>query len=319
MPRPIALTLLAATALLAAACSAGGGAGETPSAVPSTAPSAAPSEAASVAPSASADACATEGLAVTTPGTLTIGADNPAFPPYFQPPAEGQTATEPWELGDPTNGQGFEAAVAYAIAEQLGFADAEVTWVPVPFNNAIQPGDKDFDLYLTQVSYSAERAEAVDLSVGYFDLVQSVVGLSDTPIASVTSVAGLKDVKLGAPVGTTSLTYITDIIQPTQEPSVYDTLDAAIQAVQAGQIDGVVVDLPTAFFVTAVQLENGTIVGALPTADGQEVEHFSVVLDLDSPLTPCVDAAIEAIRADGTLQAITDEWITGQGAPALTP
>ena len=319
MPHRSVLTLLAVLALLVVACSAGGGSGDTPSPAPSTASSSAPSAAASVAPSASADACAKDDLSVATPGALTIGADNPAFPPYFQPPAEGGTATPPWELGDPTNGQGFEAAVAYEIAERLGFAEGEVAWIPVPFNNAIQPGDKDFDLYLTQVSYSAERAQAVDLSVGYFDLVQSVVGLSDNPIATVTTVAGLKDLKLGAPVGTTSLTYITEIIQPTQEPSVYDTLDAAIQAVQAGQIDGVVVDLPTAFFVTAVQLENGKIVGSLPTAPGQEVEHFSVVLDLDSPLTACVDAAIEAMRADGTLQTITDEWITGQGAPALTP
>ena len=319
MPIRRTLPFVATLALLVAACSGAGGASPTASDAPSTAPSTAPSEAASVAPSASADACAAENLVLTTDGTLTIGADNPAFPPYYQPPAEGETGTEPWELGDPNNGQGFEAAVAYAIAEKLGFAEGEVTWIPVPFNNAIQPGDKDFDLYLTQVSYSAERAEAVDLSVGYFDLVQSVVGLADNDIASVTSVAGLKDVRLGAPIGTTSLTYITEVIQPTAEASVYDTLDAAIQAVSAGQIDGVVVDLPTAFFVTAVQLENGRIVGSLPTAAGQEVEHFSAVLDKDSPLTPCVDAAIEAIRADGTLQAITDEWITGQGAPALTP
>ncbi len=318
MPNRRTLSFVTALAVLVAACN-GAGASVAPSEAPSTAPSVVPSEAPSVAPSASADACAKESLALTTAGTLTIGADNPAFPPYFQPPAEGQTGTDPWELGDPNNGQGFEAAVAIEIAERLGFAGGEVTWIPVPFNNAIQPGDKDFDLYLTQVSYSAERAEAVDLSVGYFDLVQSVVGLADNPIASVTTVAGLKDVKLGAPVGTTSLTYITEIIQPTQEPNVYDTLDAAIQAVLAGQIDGVVVDLPTAFFVTAVQLENGKIIGSLPTAAGQEVEHFSVVLDLDSPLTPCVDAAIEAMRADGTLQAITDEWITGSGAPALTP
>jgi polar amino acid transport system substrate-binding protein len=250
-------------------------------------------------------------------GTLTIGADNPAFPPYYQPPAEGQTATDPWELGDPNNGQGFEAATALAIADALGFSQSEVTWVPVPFNNAIQPGPKDFDLYLTQVSFSEERAQAVDLSDGYFDLNQAVVGVAGTPIDDVTTVAGLKDFKLAAPIGTTSLTYITDTIQPTQEPAVFDTLDAAVQAVISGQADGVVVDLPTAFFITAVQMENGTIVGSLPTAG--EVEHFSVVLDKDSPLTDCVNTAIAQITDDGTLAAITDEWITGQGAPALTP
>jgi polar amino acid transport system substrate-binding protein len=158
----------------------------------------------------------------------------------------------------------------------------------------------------------------VDLSDGYFDLNQSVVALADTPIADATSIAGLKEFVLGAPIGTTSLTYITEVIAPTADPKVYDTLDAAIQALSNGQVDGVVVDLPTAFFVTAVQLENGTIVGSLPTA-GQETEHFSVVLDLGSPLTACVNEAIAAITADGTLAAITEEWITGQGAPAIAP
>jgi polar amino acid transport system substrate-binding protein len=317
MRRIASLTSAALLALVVAACSSAG-ASPSASTAPSEAPSIAPSVAPSVAPSEAVDACAPETLATKTAGTLTIGADNPAFPPYYQPPAEGQTATEPWELGDPTNGQGFEAATAMAIADALGFAPAQVTWVPVPFNNAIQPGAKDFDLYLTQVSFSEERAQAVDLSDGYFDLSQAVVGLADNPIAQVTSVAALKDFKLGAPVGTTSLTYVTDVIQPTTDASVYDTLDAAIQAVSAKQIDGVVVDLPTAFFVTAVQLENGAIVGSLPTA-GQQVEHFSVLLDKDSPLTACVNEAIAGIKADGTLQAITDEWITGQGAPVLTP
>ncbi len=313
---------LATSALLVsiavAACS-GSGASPSPSAaVPSEAPSTAPSEAPSVAPSPTPDACAKENLALTTPGTLTIGADNPAFPPYFQGPAEGETATEPWEFGDPNNGQGFEAATAYAIAEALGFAKEEVTWIPVPFNNAIQPGDKDFDIYLTQVSFSEERATAVDLSDGYFDLNQSVVALADTPIAGVTSVAALKDFVLGAPIGTTSLTYITEVIAPTADPKVYDTLDAGVQALSNGQVDGLVVDLPTAFYIRDAQLTGGQIVGSLPQV-GADVEHFSVALDLGSPLTDCVNGAIASITADGSLAAITEEWITGQGAPALTP
>lgn len=318
MRRTVTLTTTALLAIVVAACT-GTGAGASPS--PSVAaPTVAPSVAASVAPSPSAspDACARENLALTTPGVLTIGADNPAFPPYYDFPGDGETATDPWESGDPTNGRGFESATAYAIADALGFAQADVTWIPVPFNNAIQPGKKDFDLYLTQVSYSAERALAVDLSEGYFDLTQAVVSLADNPIADVTTVAGLKPFKLAAPVGTTSLTYITDVIAPAADPSVFDTLDAAIQAVSAGQVDGVVVDLPTAFFITAVQLEGSTIVGSLP-ATGAETEYFSAVLDKDSPLTACINQAIVAIKADGTLAAITDEWITGQGAPAIAP
>lgn len=311
-----ALILIAA---VAAACSGGGAspsASTAPSVAPSTAPSVAPTE--EPTPTATPDACAKENLALTTPGTLTVGADNPAFPPYYDFPGDGETATDPWELGDPNNGRGFESATAYAIAEALGFADTEVTWIPVPFNNAIQPGDKDFDIYLTQVSYSEERTQAVDLSEGYFDLNQSVVALADTPIAAATTVSALKEFTLGAPIGTTSLTYITEVIAPTADPKVYDTLDAAIQALSNGQVDGVLVDLPTAFYVTAVQLENGTIVGSLPTA-GQETEYFSVVLDKDSPLTDCVNAALAALKADGTLAAITEEWITGQGAPAIAP
>lgn len=318
MRRTVTLTTTALLAIVVAACT-GGGASPSPSAAaPTVAPSVAASDPASVAPSATPDACAKENLELTTSGSLTVGADNPAFPPYYDFPGDGETATDPWESGDPTNGRGFESATAYAIAEALGFTTAEVTWIPVPFNNAIQPGEKDFDLYLTQVSYSDERAQAVDLSEGYFDLTQAVVSLADNPIADVTTVAGLKAFKLAAPVATTSLTYITDVIVPAADPSVYDTLDAAIQAVSAGQVDGVVVDLPTAFFITAVQLEGGTIVGSLPPT-GAETEYFSVVLDKDSPLTTCVNEAITAIKADGTLAGITEEWITGQGAPAIAP
>jgi len=302
------LTLIPALALVLAAC--GGGASSAPTGTPL--PTASPGTTAEVTPTP--DACAAENLQTMTAGTLTIGADNPAFPPYFQPSDPAPEGSE-WEFGEPTNGQGLEAATAYAVAEQLGFTADQVTWVVTPFNNAIQPGPKDFDIYLTQVSYSAERAQAVDLSDGYFDLNQAVVSLADNPIANVTTVAGLKDFKLGAPVGTTSYTYIVDNIQPTQDPAVYDTLDAALQALTATQIDGIVVDLPTAFFMTAVQLDDGTIVGSLPTAG--EVEHFSVLLNLGSPLTPCVNAAIGALKDDGTLAAIVDEWITGQGAPEL--
>jgi polar amino acid transport system substrate-binding protein len=301
-------TLIAALATALVACS--GGASLAPTGTPE--PTTAPPATAEATPTP--DACATENLQTLAAGTLTIGADNPAFPPYFQPSDPAPEGSE-WEFGEPTNGQGLEAATAYAVAKQLGFSGDAVVWAPVPFNNAIQPGPKAFDIYLTQVSYSAERAGAVDLSDGYFDLNQAVVSLADNPIASVTTVAGLQGFKLGAPVGTTSYQYIVDTIKPTQDPAVYDTLDAAIQAVTAKQIDGVVVDLPTAFFVTAVQLENGKIVGSLPTVG--EVEHFSIVLNLGSSLTPCVNAALGSLKADGTLAAIVDEWITNQGAPAL--
>ncbi len=262
------------------------------------------------------DACTVANLDTFAPGQLTIGTSEPAYPPYFaieDPVPSGST----WTLGQPPNGQGLESATAYAVAQKLGFSTDQVEWVIADFNTVIQPGEKAFDFFISQVSYSAERAEAVDLSDGYFDLNQAVVGVAGTPIASVTTVAGLKPFKLGAQVGTTSYQYIVDQIQPDEEPAVYDSNDAAITALNAGQIDGIVADLPTTFYMRDAQLENGQIVGSLPTAPGAEVEHFSILLDKGSALTSCVNGAIAAIKADGTLDAIVEDWITSQGAPAL--
>lgn len=262
------------------------------------------------------DACAKESLTTLTAGTLTIGADNPAYPPYYQPDDAAPDDSE-WEIGYPPSGKGLESATAYAVAEQLGYLPEEVTWVVAPFNLAVQPGPKPFDMYLTQVSFRPARAERVDLSDGYFDLNQAVVAIAGTPIAAVTTVAGLKEFRLGSQVGTTSYEYITDQIQPTPEARAYDSMNAALRALKNGQIDGVVADLPTTFYMRDAQLDNGVIVGSLPTPAGQEVEHFSIALDKGSPLTACVNAALAALKADGTLDAIRNEWISGQGAPAL--
>jgi polar amino acid transport system substrate-binding protein len=305
------IATLGVVSLVLAAC---GPAGASPSAAPATQ---AATQATVATPAPTPDACAKENLTTLTAGTLTVGADEPAFPPFYsiEDPAPSGSI---WSLGQPPNGKGLESATAYAVAEELGFTRDQVTWVITPFNTAIQPGPKAFDIYLTQVSYSPERAEVVDLSDGYFDLNQSVVGNAGTPITEVTTVAGLKSFKLGAPVGTTSYQYIVDHIKPDQEPAVYDTLTAAITALNAGQIDGIVSDLPTAFYMVAVELDNGEIVGSLPTAPGEDVEHFSILLDKGSSLTPCVNAALAALKADGTLAAIVDEWIAGGGAPELT-
>jgi len=300
--------MLAALAALLGACSAGA------SGAPTTQPSAAVTPAPSAAATATADPCTAANLTTLSAGTLTVGADNPAYPPYFEIPSAAPSGS-PWELGDPTNGHGLESATAYAIAKALGYDATAVKWVVAPFNNAIQPGTKDFDIYLTQVSYSADRAQAVDLSDGYFDLNQAVVALADNPIAKVTDVAGLAAFRLGAQVGTTSYQYIIDNIKPTEDPSVFNVNDDAISALNAKQIDGIVVDFPTAFYMRDAQLTGGVIVGSLPTKG--PVEHFSVLLTKGSPLTPCVNAAIGKIKADGTLAAIVTQWITSQGAPEL--
>ena len=302
-------------AVLLAGC-AGGSATSAPTASPTAAAS---STAASVAPSmapatASPTANACAGIATVAAGKITIGADNPAYPPYFQPDPS-TPANAKWGLGDPLNGQGFEAAVADAVAQAMGFTTDQVVWAPVAFNSAIAPGAKPFDIYLTQVSYSADRTKAVDLTDGYFDLSQAVVALKANPIAQVTTVAGLKDFKLGAPVGTTSYTYITANIQPTKAANVYNDLDGAVKALQAKQIDGIVVDLPTAFYMRDAQLTGGTIVGYLPTVG--DIEHFSILLGKGSPITACANQALASIKADGTLAALTQKWIYDQGAPAL--
>ena len=306
------VTALALVAVFAAACSGGAA---SPSASAAASEAASESAAVSEAPSQATIGCTPDTLATKTPGTLTIGADNPAYPPYFQP---SDPATDPWELGDPTNHLGFESIVGWSIARNLGYVGDTVTWVPVPFNTAIAPGPKDFDIYLSQVSFSDERAQAVDLSEGYFDVSQAVVGAKDSDISKVTTISGLKDFQFGAQVGTTSLAAITSTIAPSKEPKVYDTNDLAVEALKNGQIDGLVVDLPTAFYVTSAQFTDGVIVGQFPTPEGGE--HFSVVLDKDSTLTACVNQAIGQLRDSGELARIlTEELAVGAAAPVFQP
>jgi polar amino acid transport system substrate-binding protein len=292
------LLAVIATGVLIAACQAPAGQGSE-SASASTAASASASQAAS---------CAAADLPTKTPGTLTVGTDNPAFPPYFDGPTKNEQATAPWEFGDPTNGRGFESAMAYALAEQLGFTKDQVTWIPVPFNNSIAPGPKDFDVYLAQVSYTADRAEAVDLSEGYFFSNQALVTNAGSPLADATTIADVAKFQLGAAGNTTSLSYITDKIHPDKEPRVYDDNTGAKAALEAGQVDGVLFDLATAFFVVNVEMDNGVVVGQFPS-DPTDKEHFSFVLDKDSPLTSCVDQALLTMGENGQLDTIAQDWL----------
>jgi polar amino acid transport system substrate-binding protein len=251
-----------------------------------------------------ADECTPDAMETVTAGTLTIATDTPAYEPWFVD-------------NDPTNGEGYESAVAYAIAEQLGYTADQVAWVTVPFNKVVQPGPKEFDFDVNQVSITEGRRKAVDFSSGYFDVVQTVITNSGSAIDGATTIAELADAKLGAQVGTTSYTAITDQIQPSEDPAVFDTNDQAVQALKNGQIDGIVVDLPTAYFMTAVQLDDGLIVGQLPL-EGSEPEQFGAVLGKDSPLTGCVSGAVDALREDGILDQIGQEWLEQQGAPELS-
>jgi polar amino acid transport system substrate-binding protein len=259
------------------------------------------------------DPCAKEELTLVNEGRLTIGTDNPAFPPWFE---GGTPDGSEWEINDPATGEGFESAVAYAVAEQLGFSEAEVEWMVVPFNLSFRPGPKDFDFDINQISYVEERDGAVDFSDSYYDVNQAVVTLRSSDFADAASIEDLQGAKLGAPVGTTSYDYIVDNIQPGEDPAVYDRLDDAVSGLQNRQVDGIVVDLPTAFFITAVQVPNGTIVGQFPSVGGQE--YFGMVFEEGNPLRDCVNEALTALREDGTLDAIQQEWLADKtDAPVL--
>jgi len=258
--------------------------------------------------------CAKESLELIADGTLTIGTDNPAFPPWFE---GGSPEGSDWEINDPATGEGFESAVAYAVAEELGFTEDEVEWVVVPFNNSFRPGDKDFDLDINQISVTDERDRAVDFSDSYYEVNQALVALQDTPITEASSVEELAEYQLGAQVGTTSLTYINDTIQPEAEPRVYDTSNDVVAALNGSQIDGIVVDLPTAFFlVGAEEVKNGIVVGQFPSTGGQE--HFGMLFEEGNPLRDCVNEALATLTEDGTLEEIQQQWLSeNTSAPVL--
>ena len=259
----------------------------------------------------STSSCSKSDLNLVTPGQLTIGTDNPAYPPWY-----GGKPGHGWQVSDPYSGQGYESAVAYAVATQLGFAKSEVKWVHVPFNTAFAPGKKSFDFDINQVSYTPERAKQVAFSDSYYDVNQSVVVNKGTPIASVTTIAGLKPYELGAQLGTTSYQFIKDEIQPTKKPSVFPTNAGAVQALKNKQIDGLVVDLPTAFYVTSAQVPNSKVLGYFATKPGGE--HFGVIFQQGNSLVSCVNQALAKLRSDGTLKQLQQQWLAkATGAPIL--
>lgn len=284
--RRFGTALIAASALLLTAC---GSSSE-------TAASAAPTTA-----ETSASACAPESLQTLTSGKLAIGTGEPA---YF-----------PWVIDDaPESGEGFEAAVAYAVAAQLGFASEDVSWVRTTFDGAITPGAKDFDFNLQQFSITEERKAAVDFSSPYYSAPQAIVSYAGSPIEGLATIAELKGAKLGAGVGTTSLDAISTVFG--SEPQAFNDNAAAVAALKNGQIDGIVVDLPTAFYLAGVEVEGGIIVGQIPsTGDSGD---FGLLLSKGSPITSCVSQAVDAIRASGELDEITAKWLsTDAGAPVL--
>jgi polar amino acid transport system substrate-binding protein len=301
MRKPLLVLLLVALLGVTAACG-----GDDDEATPEPA---APTEAADTGATAEEpDPCAKDQLETVVDGSLTIATDNPAFPPWFQD-AEGA----PWDPTTPPTGQGYEAAVAYAVAEQLGFTQDEVRWVVVPFNNIFRPGPKDFDFDINQVSYRPKRDEAVDFSDSYYDVEQAVITLKNSDFADAGSLADLEGAKLGAQLGTTSLDAINEVVQPDQEPAVYNKNIDAITALRNGQVDGIVVDFPTSLYITAVQVPNAKVVGRLPAGE----EYFGLVFEEGNPLRDCANEAIAALQSDGTIEQLQEEWINASAPPVL--
>jgi polar amino acid transport system substrate-binding protein len=243
-------------------------------------------------------------LSTLTEGKLTIATGEPAYYPYVID-------------DDPTSAQGFEAALAYAVAEELGFAPEDVVWVRTTFEAAIQPGPKDFDFNLQQYTITEERAANVDFSDPYYSTPQAIVTIAGSDAAGATSIADLQDLLIGAASGTTSFLVIEEAIQPTAGAQVYNSNDDAVLALQSGQIDALVVDLPTAFFLAGVILTDGALVGQLPATAGIS-DEWGFVLSKDSPLTAAINAALGALRDSGKLAEITSTWLgSDQGAPVL--
>ncbi|MFC4906187.1 ABC transporter substrate-binding protein [Actinomadura gamaensis] len=253
---------------------------------------------------ASAASCTKDKLKLVKPGQLTVATDKPAFEPWFK-------------KDDPTNGQGYESAVAYAVAEKLGFAKNEVKWVTESFDSSYAPGPKKFDFDVNQISVTPAREKAVTFSDGYYDVQQAVVTLKDGRFANATQIAQLKDARIAVQVGTTSLAAVRDQIRPSGQPKVFSNQIDAVNALKNKQVDALVVDLPTAFYVTAAQVDGSKIAGQLPQSSGGG-EHFGLLLQQGNPLVGCLNQAIGRLKSSGDLAKLQQQWLTSAaGAPIL--
>jgi polar amino acid transport system substrate-binding protein len=297
---------VAALAIIASACSK-----STTAASPSPATS-------SAAPATAADCAKQSTVPYVTPGKLTIGTDDTVFQPWFGGTGshEGWKANPSYGIGQPASGQGYEDAFAYDLAKQLGFSKSDVTWVPVAFNEVFKPGTKTYDFYVNQVSYNPERATVLDFSDGYYDVQQALVVKKNGPYSTVTTFADLKDAQLGAQAGTTSYNYIVDNIQPSKQPKVYDKSTDLLAAFNNGQIDGYVVDAPTAYVNVLIGEAKAAVVpGQFPTIGDQE--YFGTVSELGNPIVGCVNQGIAALKNDGTLTDLQQQWLKDVNYPEI--
>lgn len=291
--KALVVSTVAGLGLLTAACSSissssataggGGGAGST----------------------ASAAACSNAAIQpdLFAKGQLTVATDSPAYPPWFA-------------SNKPGNGEGYESAVSYAVAAQLGFSKAQVKWVVEPFDSSYAPGPKRFDFDVNEVSYSAQRAQAVSFSDSYYDVQQSLVALTGAPILTRHSPADLKGYVFGDQIGTTSLTFINSQIQPTQTPKVYNTLDDVKQALSTKQIAAFVTDTPTAQYITSSQIPGSVMVAQFPSTG----EHYGLLFSKGNPLVSCVNQALATLKANGTLASLQKKYLQAYlSVPTIQP
>ncbi|HUG32093.1 MAG TPA: ABC transporter substrate-binding protein [Acidimicrobiia bacterium] len=254
---------------------------------------------------AGAEACSVESLNLVNPGQLTVATGEPVFPPWMG------VGDENFDV--PESGTGFEGAMVYELADELGISDDQVTFVRTAFDEAIAPGPKEWDFNIQQYSITEERDEVVDFSDPYYETQQALVTFADSAYADGVTVEDLQEAMLGAAIGTTSLDFVEDVIQPDTEVSVYDENVDVEAAMNAGQIDGLVVDLPTAYFITAAQIE-GTVIAGVFEAQAESPDQFGLLFEEDNPLVECVNEALTTLRDDGTLAALEEEWLTQEGA-----
>jgi polar amino acid transport system substrate-binding protein len=246
--------------------------------------------------------CAKSNLNLVNDGKLTIGTDNPAYPPWY-----GGKQGHGWKVSDPYSGKGYESAVAYALAKVLGFSHGQVAWTYVPFAKSYAPGPKNFDFDINQISFTKARAKVVSFSNSYYNVNQALAVVKGTPIAKVRSVAGLKNYTLGAQLGTTSYQFITNRIKPSASPKVYNSNALAVAALKNKRIDGLVLDLPTAFYVTAAQVPNSKVLGQFGSTTG---EHFGVTFEKGNSLVGCVNKGLAVMKRKGTLAKIKKTWLS---------
>ena len=299
------LAILTSALLFAAACGSGGSTTTSSESSAASEPAGTATQNAGGEQTETADACAPESLPTFKSGQLTVATGEPVFPP--------------WMLDDdPTSKKGYESAVVYAVAEELGFAEGDVQWKRTSFDAAIAPGKKPYDFNIQQYSITPKRDKVVDFSDGYYTVKQALVAAKDSPVAGASSVADLKSAKLGAAIGSTSLDYIEEVIQPDSQAQVYDDNAAAKAAFNAGQVDGLVFDVPTAYYITAVEIPKASIVGVLPVAEG-EGEELGMLFEDGSELVDCVNQALGALHDDGTIAKLENKWLNDGGdIPTLT-